>query len=82
MAEVPESCCPACRRKMDRATAVDGSGAMPVPGDVTVCFGCGEALTFGEGLELQLVDWSALDASTTTALLHAQETVLSFRDPS
>lgn len=78
---VPESCCPACGRRADAATAVDGSGAMPSPGDVTVCIGCGDALTFGEGLVLEPLRWEGLDQETAAELMRAQNAVLDMKGP-
>lgn len=33
--------CPRCNYGMDVATAIDGSGVHPSPGDLTVCIMCG-----------------------------------------
>lgn len=45
--------CPNCRTVVDGATAVDGSHAVPSPGDATVCVYCARVLIFtAEGLRL------------------------------
>jgi len=43
--------CPACNRKCDSATAIEGT-ATPVPGDISVCFNCGEWLEFSNDMAL------------------------------
>lgn len=48
--------CPGCGTALDGALAVDLSGVMPTPGDLTVCLYCAAPLEFaaGEsGLELR-----------------------------
>ncbi len=55
--------CPNCGRQADSASTIDpnSSAAAPVPGDLTVCFGCGEVLTFGPDMDLLLAVASDLD---------------------
>lgn len=76
---VPESACPTCGKVMDMATATDGSGVSPVEGDVTVCIGCGDALTFGPGLALAPLRWEDLDQETAAMLMRAQNAVLDMK---
>ena len=55
--------CPGCGTALDGATAVDLSGVMPTPGDLTVCLYCAAPLEFaaGEsGLELRPLAGDAL----------------------
>ena len=49
MEGVAPSRCPSCKYEMDAATSVDGTDIRPNPGDVSVCFNCGEYMAFGEG---------------------------------
>lgn len=44
--------CPWCGERLGLATCVDGSGAKPKPGDVSVCIRCGGTILFGLGLTL------------------------------
>lgn len=76
---VPESACPTCGKVMDMATATDGSGVSPVEGDVTVCIGCGDALSFGPGLSLVPLRWEDLDQETAAMLMRAQNAVLDMK---
>ena len=52
-ADVPESTCVSCGKKMDASTCVSDESHHPEPGDITICFYCGEIQAFGEGLELR-----------------------------
>lgn len=78
---VPESACPTCGKVMDMATATDGSGVSPVEGDVTVCIGCGDALSFGPGLSLEVLRWESLDQATASLVMMAQNAVLDMKGP-
>jgi hypothetical protein len=75
---VPECKCPSCGRLLDRATAADGSGALPEPGDPTVCL-CGTLLQFRADLTVEPLDWYRLDVETKEALLRVQSAVLDVR---
>jgi len=82
MSEATSPClCPACGTLLDRATAADGSGALPEPGDPTVCL-CGTLLQFRADLTVEPIDWYRLDTDTKEALLRVQDVILSrrFRD--
>jgi len=50
--DVPESRCLDCGRMMDRATDPLGT-AIPVPGDITICFRCGHIMAFADDLTLR-----------------------------
>lgn len=50
---VSESRCPCCGRVADCATCPTDESAVPVPGDWTVCIGCGAALVFDEALRMR-----------------------------
>jgi hypothetical protein len=46
--------CPMCGRLSTAATSVDRSAdPRPTPGDVSLCFGCGEILVYGDDLKLR-----------------------------
>ena len=49
---IPDTRCPHCGYVIDAATTLDGEPPAVSPGDLTVCFGCGEALTFDATLHL------------------------------
>jgi hypothetical protein len=76
---MPASLCPGCGKKLDACTAI-GEPQPPKRGDITVCFGCGMLLEFGEGLVLQqLKDLGSLDDRTRDQLLRAQEQIILLR---
>jgi len=61
--KLPEfSACPHCGVKLDCSSGVtlthDGDNAPrpPVPGDISMCQGCGEPCVFGEGLSMEKMD--------------------------
>lgn len=78
---VPDCACPTCHKVADRATAVDGNQKAPEPGDITVCLGCGEALSFGPGLSLGKLRWEDLDQATASLVMMAQNAVLDMKGP-
>ena len=53
---VPESYCPRCFHKFDRASglALHTTGEGPRPGDLTLCIACGQLLTFTPELDVRL----------------------------
>ena len=59
-----ESKCPKCDKTLDAATAVDGSGARPRPGDLSLCIACGEILTFADDMAVVSCDVSKLPADS------------------
>jgi hypothetical protein len=68
------SCCPACGRKIDAATGIL-NGASPAPGDLSVCWSCGEIMRFCQDLTLEAAgpdEVQALDVTARRALLLAQ----------
>jgi hypothetical protein len=48
---VPEDHCPFCGHKLDAASTPNG--AIPNPGDVSICLSCASALVFDKNLRLQ-----------------------------
>lgn len=44
--------CPVCGTILDGAICVTEEGAMPKPGDISVCYSCGTLLQYGKGLFL------------------------------
>lgn len=48
--DVPESICPGCGEKLNRAVAGDGSA--PEPGCASICTHCGDVAVFGNDLKL------------------------------
>lgn len=61
---VPASRCVQCAHELEAATPLPGHAepdAMPTPGSLTLCIGCGKAYMFGQRLELAPVDLELLD---------------------
>ena len=48
---VDDPTCPSCSTKLDAATSVEG--AVPKPGDLSVCVECGEVLQFTNDFSLE-----------------------------
>lgn len=48
--------CPTCGKALDAQTRADGAQAAPSPGDVSICFYCGELLEFGDRDLVKLTD--------------------------
>jgi len=46
--------CPSCKALHDSQTSVDGEERLPSPGNVSICFTCGDPSIFDEALELRL----------------------------
>lgn len=61
---LPPSRCPHCGKRLNAAGVVDGTAPLPRPDDLTICFGCGEALTFDRGLRLRAIRASELAGLT------------------
>jgi hypothetical protein len=51
--------CPMCNAKLDAATHLPGK-AVPKPGDVSVCAGCGELLQFTDRMGLEKMEQEKL----------------------
>jgi len=51
--KTPKSICPGCDRNLDAATWVESGPVVPVRGDISVCFYCGEVSVFNEDLRLR-----------------------------
>jgi hypothetical protein len=52
MIHTPDTLCPVCKKILNAATHTNGEEVSPIPGDISVCFGCATPLVFGEGLTL------------------------------
>jgi hypothetical protein len=58
---VPESRCPFCDAKLDGASSFEG--AVPSPGDASVCVLCASALVFQDDLTVRMMtpaEWAEL----------------------
>lgn len=53
VAKLPKSACLQCGYRMDAASSADNSGALPRPGDPTVCIKCGAVMLFADDLSLR-----------------------------
>jgi hypothetical protein len=51
---IPESFCPMCKHRFNRSDCTTSAGALPNPGDLSVCIECGQVLVFDEHLVLVL----------------------------
>lgn len=79
-AEMPETRCANCGKRLDRASGVVAKNARnfkrPKPGDLSLCIGCGHVSVFDEGLRLraptaaEIVKWAGDDrlVAASTAL--------------
>ncbi len=52
---LPEDNCPVCKKKFDRASPPGDEQIQPVPGDYTVCIGCGAMLKFDPDMKHVLI---------------------------
>lgn len=78
-----ESRCPACRKALDAATAIDAPTAKPKPGDVSLCFGCGTVLVFTKKLGHRVAgkrDLLGLTKTQLAALRRTQVSILMLGD--
>ena len=57
--------CPNCKKVLDMAMAIDGSGAIPIEGDITVCSGCTTVLYVNKELTLSLLPKEEYDELPT-----------------
>lgn len=72
--QLPPVTCPACSYEL---TACSGAGT-PVAGDLSLCWGCGEVLTFDEQLHqvrLPRAGLEQLDAPTRAWVLQIQASI-------
>lgn len=53
--------CPTCDKKLDAVSAEDGVES-PQPGDITVCFYCGEILKFSNDMILEKLPQELFDS--------------------
>lgn len=75
-----ESICPKCGKVLDAATSIE-EGAIPSPGDITICMYCGELLRFDENLishKLSDEEFESLDEEFQAQLLDVQEQIRVF----
>lgn len=73
--KVKGSNCPKCNKFLDAVTAEDGVKS-PIPGDLSICFYCGEILVFNDNMELEKVSqelFDSFDDELKEELLFAQE---------
>lgn len=54
--KVEQQKCPACSHPLNAATSITSNPNHPRPGDITVCFYCGEILTWREDLTLRVIE--------------------------
>lgn len=74
------SACPACRKRMDAATALFGEFA-PKAGDVSVCFYCGAQLVFNSDMTLRLLTKrDGVDDATQRQLTALSKRIVMLRD--
>jgi hypothetical protein len=78
----PVSRCPHCGYRMDAVSQIGVERPpRPEPGDLTVCFGCGEALQFGPRLAMQKItaaQLAALEPDEAAELQRMQVVVRAF----
>ena len=69
-----ECLCPNCMSRIDSATSAFGDKARPGPGDLSVCFYCGQPMMFKDDMRLRLLteqEYLDLDMETREKLLLA-----------
>jgi len=69
--------CPTCNRLSDAATGIN-TEATPKPGDLAVCFHCGEYLVYGPNLEVKLpteAELGSLPAETLRQMAILRRTI-------
>ncbi len=60
---LPDDRCPACGKELDAAAPTKGNTRdVPVPGDISLCFGCGEVLWFDAQMKHQVLPAERLAA--------------------
>jgi hypothetical protein len=50
---IPESRCPECAHRFDRASDSEFSGSAPTPGDITLCIECAAILQYDDAMQPQ-----------------------------
>jgi hypothetical protein len=82
---LPDDRCPACGYVLDACTGVPGNESeRPSPGDVALCFGCGEVLYFDVQMKHQLfpkLRLEGLEPELLTIIRVGQEAIRSRRLP-
>lgn len=72
--------CPTCHYKMNAATNLTGQRG-PKPGDLTVCFSCGQPLCFGDKLQLELLDFSKVESAANLDMLMRASQLIKLTQP-
>ena len=79
---LPTVRCPHCGKKLNAAGRLgEDAPPMPTPGDMMVCFGCGEIAAFDARLRLRrmtAVEIAGLDPEETADLRRTQTTIRDF----
>jgi hypothetical protein len=71
--------CPACGAILDGATSVDLDGAMPRPGDVSICAYCASLLVYSDELHPRFpTDAELVDITADPGVRRAQAAALAF----
>ena len=52
--------CPGCSKKLDAVTEIPKGNYKPRPGDISICFYCGQILVFDFDLKLQVAQLNDL----------------------
>jgi hypothetical protein len=79
----PDSSCPQCGKRFDRASSVINDHARPSPGDFSLCIACGTVLRFTDDLSVRLAthdEVAALDPIHRAQVLYTQRVVRHFRE--
>ena len=74
--------CPVCDEKLDGATVVNDDHAIPEPGDLSVCFGCGSFLTYRDDMTMRLLtemEVYGLDAHAKATLIEMRKRLQKYR---
>ena len=74
--------CPVCNERLDGATVIDHSHAIPRPGDITVCFGCASFLTYQPNMDLRLLtelEVYGLDTHAKALMIEMRKRIREYR---
>lgn len=70
--------CPVCNYRTDSETPADGSDAVPMPGDCSICLSCGAYLQYAPDMaliELTPKEWDKLDQKAKILLNKAHRAI-------
>ncbi len=76
-----EDHCPSCKKLLDAATSLE-EGAVPNPGDISVCIYCGEFLLYGDDMALEIlpkVIWDQLETELKIQLIGIRKAAADIR---